>query len=329
MTAPSVSLELVICTYNNAPSLNRTLQAIARQRVSPDVRWSVLVIDNNCTDETPAVIDAHEHRPLPAPLRCVREPRQGLTPARERGVRESAADWIAFVDDDCLLAEDWVEQAARFAAAHPDCGAFGGRVILHWESGAPPPHARGYGWAFAETDHGQTEQRRDWLAGAGMVLRRSTLFDCGWVDRPYLQDRIGKRLVSGGDVEIGLRVAARAPVWYVPQCKLRHVIPARRTSRAYLRRILFGLGASGHNSGALCWRGSYAGWVAHAARRSLRLLHEGLRTSLGDLRRRREAFDPGIALAFVGGWWAAMWRMLWMPRALRREWLGAVGPSQR
>ena len=45
---------------------------------------------------------------------------QGLTPARCRGALESTADWLAFVDDDCLVATDWVAAAIRTAASHPD-----------------------------------------------------------------------------------------------------------------------------------------------------------------------------------------------------------------
>jgi len=67
----------------------------------------------------------------------VSETKQGKTPACLCGVKNSTGNWIAFVDDDCLLAENWVEEAARFALVHPDCGAFGGRVILDWELPLP------------------------------------------------------------------------------------------------------------------------------------------------------------------------------------------------
>src|SRR5262245_28397298 len=130
--ASATSIDLIVCTYDNAALLDRTLAALGRQRVSSGVTWQVLVVDNNCTDRTPEVVAEHS-RAGGVPLRMVREPRQGLTPARLCGVRNTAGEWIAFVDDDCLLAEDWVEEAARFAALHPACGAFGGQVVLEWE----------------------------------------------------------------------------------------------------------------------------------------------------------------------------------------------------
>lgn len=316
------SLDILICTYNNAPLLERTLEALRKQQVSPHVDWRVVVIDNNCTDETSSVVE--RFRPLfEVSLERVSEPRQGLTPARRRGVLSTQGDWVAFVDDDCLLAEDWIDQAAIFGSEHAGCGAFSGKVILDWEE-APPAHTTGYGWAYAETDLGDRPLRRNWLAGAGMVLRRTTLEKSGWIEQQLLDDRIGKRLISGGDVEIGLRIARIAEVWYNPACRLRHLIPAHRTTRPYLRRMIFGLGASGHNTGALTWAGTYPAWLLRSAGQSMRLLLQGLRCTVGDHYHRRPGRDIGIALGFVVGWWWAMWQMLLMSRSSRRRLLGAI-----
>lgn len=258
-----ISLDIVICTYNSAALLDRTLVAISRQRVSPGVRWEVLVVNNNCTDETSEVVKKHSRAGKVA-VRMISEPKQGLTPARVCGVRNTDKEWIAFVDDDCLLAEDWVEQAAMFAAEHPECGAFGGQIVPEWET-TPPLYVLNHKYAYAGKYHGETAHRRSWLAGAGLVVRRAALQACGWIDKQFLEDRTGSQLVSGGDMEIALRLAARYELWYNPCCRIRHVIPERRMSREYLRRMVLGLGASRHNAAALTWRGSYPGWFLYAA----------------------------------------------------------------
>ncbi|MBA3240938.1 MAG: glycosyltransferase family 2 protein [Acidobacteria bacterium] len=315
-----IFIDLIVCTYNNAALLDRTLEAVARQRVAPGREWSVLVVNNNCTDETTEVVERHMSAGR-IRLRTLDEPGQGLMPARVCGVRNTSGEWIAFVDDDCLLAEDWVEQAARFASEHPECGAFGGQIIPQWEA-APTPYVLGHRYAYASKYHGETPHRRPWLAGAGMVVRREALVACGWLDRQFLEDRTGARLVSGGDMEIALRVAARYELWYNPSCKLRHVIPARRMSREYLRRVTRGLGASRHNAEALKWRGSYAGWLLYSAAYSIGF---GAR---GALQLARSVFGSGVdfSMAFspVAGWWAAMWGMLRMDSARRRELIGCA-----
>lgn len=321
------SLDIVICTYNNAALLDGTLAALARVRVPPGAACSVLVVDNNCTDETAEVV-ARRARSSALPLRVVREARQGLTPARVCGVRGTTAEWVAFVDDDCLLAEDWLEQAARFAAAHPACGAFGGRITLEWEQ-PPPPYVLNFPYAYAGANHGETAKRRPWLAGAGLVVRRAALEACGWVDEQFLEDRIGRRLVSGGDVEMSMRVASRFEVWYNPACRIRHVIPARRTTREYLRRMVFGLGVSRHHSQALAWRGSYASWCLCSAAFSLGFVWLGLRQVMLEAAGRRAGFDPAVAFAPLLGWWFAMWRMLRMDAAGRRRLIGCAAARGR
>jgi glycosyltransferase involved in cell wall biosynthesis len=319
-----IFIDLVICTYNNAALLDRTLETIARLRASPGVEWQVLVVNNNCTDETSEVVERHMSSGR-IRLRALVEPRQGLTPARVCGVRNTSGEWIAFVDDDCLLAEDWIEQAARFASEHPECGAFGGQVIPEWEM-SPPPYVLGHRYAYASKYHGETPHRRPWLAGAGMVVRREALVACGWLDRQFLEDRTGGRLVSGGDMEISLRVAAMYELWYNPSCKLRHVIPARRMSREYLRRVTRGLGASRHNAEALKWGGSYAGWLLYSAAFSLGF---GAR---GALQLARGAFSSSVdfstAFSPVTGWCEAMWGMLRMDPALRRELIGCAAARE-
>lgn len=243
------SLEIVICTYNNAPMLDRALAAIARQRYPAGLGWSVLVVDNNCTDETPAVVRRHARAGVIPSLRRVVEPKQGLTEARLRGAKESAADWIAFVDDDCMLAEDWLEEAASFAAAHPCCGAFGGQIRLKWEV-SPTPLALRYRKAYSEQDLGPSARRLPqkrpyrYLAGAGLVVRRVALETSGWLREQLLLDRQGARLTAGGDAEINVRILkAGYELWYAPACVLDHHIPERRMSEHYLIDLFQGIGA--------------------------------------------------------------------------------------
>lgn len=241
--------EIVICTYNNAPVLDRALEAIARQKIPPGLRWSVLVVDNNCTDGTPAVVRRHVRSGRIPSLRRVVELNQGLTDARLRGARESAADWIAFVDDDCMLAEDWLAEAVRFAETQPRCGAFGGEIRLQWEV-PPTPLALRYRKAYSEQDYGPepvrlpTRRPYRYLAGAGMVVRREALEACGWLQGPLLQDRKGTRLTAGGDAEINVRLLlAGYDLWYTPACHLDHRIPERRMAERYLIDLHRGIGA--------------------------------------------------------------------------------------
>ena len=320
------SIDIVVCTYNNAALLNLTLAALAKQQVSAEVSWRILIVNNNCTDNTIDVVDKHSHAAA-VQFEMIVETKQGLTPARLCGAKHAAAEWIAFVDDDCVLAEDWVEQVARFAVRHPSCGAFGGKIVPVWEM-PPPSFVSNHLYAYAAKHHGETACRRSWLAGAGMVVRREALERCGWIDEQFLEDRSGARLVSGGDMEIGLRIASRYEVWYNPACIINHIIPARRMSIEYLRRIIYGLGASRHNAEALKWRRSYSAWLFYAALYSAGLAIFGVIQVISKLlnsdSKRNVAVEIKLAIATLGGWWAAMWGMFWMDAKVRRRMLGCA-----
>jgi GT2 family glycosyltransferase len=306
--ATDAVVEVVICTYDNARGLDRTLEALARSRPA-DRSWGVVVVDNNSTDDTPAVVERHRRSGALPSLRYVREPRQGLTWARLRGVTSTTAPWVAFVDDDCVVDERWLERTVAFADAHPDAGGFGGRVVLDLEAG-PASLPPGYGWAFAEQDLGEDVEQVDSLVGAGMVLSRSALVECGWTDGPLLSDRVGRRLVSGGDVELALRTASTGrPLWYVPECRIRHEIPARRTSSRYLVRIVTGLGVSFSLASALTWGGSRRGWARAAVRAATGSLVDVLRSSPRRGRGRTGRQDLLLAVSYEWGRWVGIVRV--------------------
>lgn len=320
------TLEVVICTYNNAPMLADALAALARQRALDGARWGCLVVDNNCTDATATLVEKYIADGTIPGLRVVREPGQGLTPARLCGVRSSVAPWIAFVDDDCILESDWIVQAVSFAESHPDAGAFGGTVTLDF-CADPPAYARAYGYSFAEQNHGDVRQRAGFLVGAGLVVSRSALSSCGWTDEPVLPDRIGRRLVSGGDVEIVLRIASQGyELWYVPDCRLRHRIPPQRTSLRYLAAINRGLGVSQALADAMVWPGSSAGWVRTS---SLKLMKD--MGALGSIARavlggRATTADLRIQANFRLGQLRGLVRIASMSSSRRRRLMGLARP---
>jgi glycosyltransferase involved in cell wall biosynthesis len=321
------SIDIIICTFNNAGLLKQTLNALAGQRVSHSISWNVSVVNNNCTDNTAEVVSDFQQS-TSLSLSMVVETRQGLTPARLCGVRNSSGDWIAFVDDDCLLAEDWIEEAARFAAEHPQCGAFGGKIILDWEE-PPPQFVVNRRYAYAGKRFGDTPQMRSWLAGAGMILRRSALEQSGWVEKQLLEDRIGQVLVSGGDVEIGMRIAAHAEVWYTPTLKLHHVIPSRRMTREYLRRMVFGLGASRHNVAALTWNGSYLSWLLYSIVYAFGFALFGVAESVREAVWSGDGLDLKLGLGPARGWWAAVRSMWRMKTQERQSLLGALAKKPK
>jgi len=258
------TLEIVICTYNRAADLDRCLARLGCQR-DADANWSVTVVNNNCTDRTPQVVAEHAASGRVPRLAQIVERVQGLTPARRRGVLESAADWVAFVDDDCLVAPDWVAEAMNAVARHPAAAGFGGRVIPCWGR-EPPRHLARHGWLFAEQNLGEVECVVESLVGAGIIINRSALADSGWIAEPYLADRTGLGHVSGGDVEICYRLTATGrPLYYSPRMRIDHVVSAKRQKLRSLLGLARGLGAGAELVNLMGCRDPEA-WAARARR---------------------------------------------------------------
>jgi glycosyltransferase involved in cell wall biosynthesis len=320
VAAPAtVAVDIVICTYNRAGSLDKVLSGLSEQRVGPGVNWSVLVVDNRSTDSTADVVEFHRARHLLPGLRRVVESEQGLTPARRRGSRETNAPWIAFVDDDTLPEPRWLDSIAEAIRLHPHAGAIGGRVILDWER--PPPNSfKDFGYCFAEQDCDSTCEMMT-LVGAGMVVRRAALAECGWLERPLIADRVGKRVISGGDIEIAQRIRGRGDtLWYTPDAVLRHRISSSRTSWRYLLRINYGLGAGKALVTALVWPNDWPAWRRAAVRRSVKGL-------LWPLRRPQGLMGTLGYLAFGIGFARGVLACMTMAPEDREQLLGAGAPK--
>jgi glycosyltransferase involved in cell wall biosynthesis len=132
-TAPDVSI--VISTYNRCEQLRHALESLLSQE--PDgVTWEAVVVDNNSTDDTPAVVESFRDR-FGARLRYVFEPKQGLSFGRNAGISHAAAPLVAFTDDDVQPAADWVRRIKRCFDEHPEADFIGGKVLPIWPGVVP------------------------------------------------------------------------------------------------------------------------------------------------------------------------------------------------
>ncbi|HEY0243213.1 MAG TPA: glycosyltransferase [Gemmatimonadaceae bacterium] len=243
-------ISVIVCTHNPREEyLSRTLTALQRQSLAHE-EWELLVIDNASTERLDARLDLSWH----IAGRVVRENELGLTPARLRGIRESKGEVLVFVDDDNVLADDYLEKVRSVASTHPFLGAWSGTVKGEFEI-EPPQWTRRYWGNLVIRDvprdawsniywHDQTTP-----LGAGLCVRRTVageylrLHDEGI--RTFKMDRAGQNLVSGGDndlsacaIDIGLACGVIASL------RLTHLIPRERLTEAYLLSLAEGVAYS-------------------------------------------------------------------------------------
>src|SRR5690348_3828740 len=99
---PEYDVSIVITTYNRCGMLEAALDSALAQE-SGGVRYEVIVVDNNSTDQTREVVERRINEGH-ANLRYVFEPKQGVSHARNTGVANAAAPVVAFADDDVRVA---------------------------------------------------------------------------------------------------------------------------------------------------------------------------------------------------------------------------------
>ena len=328
-----ISIDLVICTYNNAAELDQTLTTLSglhrdcKEETRLAIDWSVLVVDNNSTDHTAAVVDRHVSTGQLPGLRRLFESKQGLHHARRRGITETQREWIGFIDDDCALDANWLMEAARFARDMPACGAFGSRIVIEWD-GEPPCYASAFEYCWARQDYGESPKQVWSLAGAGMVLRRSAVLASGWLDHARLADRTGKRLTSGGDVELTLRVGRTSDVWYHPGCQLRHRVSTRRAAFGHLWRLLFGLGRCQQQARAMLWQPSDGVWWRIGLREVWELSLWVFKRFGVALRRQCPAREALLHVSYAAGRWTVFFSHLFMRRGQRDKLFGCAARSE-
>src|SRR5262245_48553854 len=122
-------ISVCICTYNRSESLQRTLESLAAQPNANSSATELLIVDNNCTDDTCQIVEAFR---LSLPVRRAIEDRQGLAHARNRAVTESRGDILLFTDDDVRFGPCWLAAYEDAIRRFPDADYFGGRVLPDW-----------------------------------------------------------------------------------------------------------------------------------------------------------------------------------------------------
>ena len=97
-------ISIIICCYNSAKRLPETLAHLANQQVDGGVRWELILVNNNSTDETEVVAqNLWGALGSPAPLKIFEEPLPGLSYARNNGMKKAIYEVFLFCDDDNWL----------------------------------------------------------------------------------------------------------------------------------------------------------------------------------------------------------------------------------
>jgi glycosyltransferase involved in cell wall biosynthesis len=106
-------ISIVMPLYNKAEYVRESIASVLAQTFT---RFELIVVDDGSTDSSASIVEAIS---LPN-IRLIRQSNQGVSAARNRGMREAAADWIAFIDADDLWLNDHLTQLWKLHEVFPE-----------------------------------------------------------------------------------------------------------------------------------------------------------------------------------------------------------------
>lgn len=240
-------ISVIICTYNRDKYIYNVLKSLALGTLEHSA-YEIILVDNNCTDNTRQEVD-HFCNVFPqVNLRYFVETNQGLSHARNRGIKESKGDILVYVDDDATVNPEYLKTYADWFESHPETDAAGGPIIPHYETGSEPKRMTYFikrlltGYLYfgdkAKPFPG------DNYPGGGNAAYRSRVFEKVGLYNVEL-GRNGDSLGGGEEKDIFDKMKREGMLFvYLPDAILYHSIPGYKLEADYFNRLTTGIGQS-------------------------------------------------------------------------------------
>jgi glycosyltransferase involved in cell wall biosynthesis len=289
----SNKLSVIIPAHNPRDDYLRLVLDALRRQSLPLAQWELVVVDNRSIPPLQDRLDLGWH----PGARIVCEEHLGLTYARVAGFTQARGRLIVLVDDDNVLAPDYLEQSLAISAEFPFLAVWGGASHPQYEDPSLAPPASLWSlltlrevdadlWSNDPNHHSSTP----W--GAGLCVRREVAehhaVELAANPRRYDLDLQGSVLLYGGDTDIAYTACRMGHAKGVfRRLTLTHLISKGRCSAEHLCRVAYGRGYSeilhhislhGHlppeGSGLSQWaRTQYRRWGLPALERAVDRAH--------------------------------------------------------
>lgn len=238
---------ILIPTYNRADVLLLCLTAVSQLKADPS-SFETIIVDNASTDHTKdACMNFIASHPKLS-VRYIFESTQGVSHARNRGVKEAQGEIICTLDDDSPPTPEWLDALLKpFSDLRVGCAGgpsyldYQGQPVPDWLQGDLKVHLSAYGLPYTET----TELWRwdHYPYGCNMAIRKSLFEQLGYLRTDL--DRSGNQVLAAGDTEMVDRIhKAGWKVMYVPDAPVRHLVTPNRITKEHVYRIGRGLAES-------------------------------------------------------------------------------------
>lgn len=249
----TTDLDILICTYNRALSLDKTLQSLMEMDVPPGASVRLIIVDNNSSDDTRRVVEKWQEAG-PLPVKYFFEPKQGKSNALNAGIGLLGADAVAFTDDDVFVDGRYAAAVLDALGRYPDVRCFGGRVMAVYPERLPEWLDLDGSMAFLRSTFVDREDGEIECAygdgtissvpgGCNMFFRRSAIEKNGQFRTDL--GPMGRSLGFSEDTEYCQRMSGKGERFmYIPGAVIRHPLHAERLDKGYLVNWQYNCGKS-------------------------------------------------------------------------------------
>jgi len=243
-----MDISVIICTYNRCEGLRQTLESFCNLLIPQDIRWELIIADNNSEDDTKGVCQYFEAE---LPIRYIFEPRQGKNFAQNSGVSQATGKLIAVTDDDVNVDSHWLASLWDASRQYPEAIVFGGRVLPRWE-GSPPDWMlqncktilSGVAVSFDIGDVARFLKPEEGVFYGVNMAFRSGVFHSGHKFREDI-GMTGDQPLPGDETWLIKRILADGgKAIYLPSAVIYHRNQQERMTEQYVRKWFIGEGIS-------------------------------------------------------------------------------------
>jgi len=239
-----IRISVVICTYRRPGMLRMAIESLLNQTLAAK-EYEIIVIDNNSQDGTRDVV--HNYIEAGSNKVCyVLEEQQGLSHARNTGVRVARGNVIAFLDDDAVADAKWLASLLEVYDSVPDAWAVGGKVLPIWGSERPQWLRDSMLRSLSTVEWGNERRLLKWperIIGTNCSFRTRVFSEVG-----LFATNLGRQailLLGNEDTEIQQRIHELGKlIFYTPHAVVYHHVPRERMTKKYFYSRAYGTGRS-------------------------------------------------------------------------------------
>lgn len=234
--APFVSI--VVCTFNRLDLLKGAVQTLLDQQVDAS-KYELIVVDNNSGDATGEFIrhTREQHKNLVYTL----EMKQGLSYARNHGLELSRGEYVAFVDDDVEVPDNYVATLVKtLSEVRP--AVLGGPGLALYKSRKPKWFKDEYA-QYDLIDEARPLQGIEYVFGFNMIFRRDYLVAVGGFDPALGME--GENIAYGEDIEPQILIRRMVPdgvFYYDPKLIVYHLVRPEKMTLLWNMKSSYGHG---------------------------------------------------------------------------------------